>query len=114
MGRDETISPDTSTVDRRPVGNLCILIFREGKATTQGKGHESKPYVGTQVIVGLLYNFTYVKMKGPNKKPLKTNENEKRIFEKNKETMFFWLRSPHGVIIDSLSLLSFWSADLPA
>ena len=30
------------------------------------KGHESTQYVALRVV-GLLYKFTYVKMKGPNK-----------------------------------------------
>ena len=31
------------------------------------KGHESKQYYALWIIVGLFYNITYVKMKGPNK-----------------------------------------------
>ena len=31
------------------------------------KGHESKPYEAVLVIAGLLFNFTTVKMRGPNK-----------------------------------------------
>ena len=31
------------------------------------KGHESKQYYALRIIVGLFYNFTIVKMKGPNK-----------------------------------------------
>ena len=42
------------------------------KAIILVEGHESKQYVALRVIVGLLYNFTIVKMKGPNK-TLRTN-----------------------------------------
>ena len=34
---------------------------------TKAKEHEFKPYKALLVIIGLLFNFTIVKMKGPNK-----------------------------------------------
>ena len=37
------------------------------KAIILVKGHESKQYVALHVIVGLLYKYTIVKMKGLNK-----------------------------------------------
>ena len=40
----------------------------------QVKGHEPKQYYALWFIAGLLYNFTSVKMKGPNK-TFRTNEN---------------------------------------
>ena len=56
-----------------------------GKALTLVKGHESKPYAALWVIVGLLYNFTNVKMIGPNK-PLK-----KKLLPKNFLFTSFWI-----------------------
>ena len=49
--------------------NFSAVVFIP---ITRVKGHEPKLYEALWVIVGLFFNFTIVKKKGP-KKPLKKN-----------------------------------------
>ena len=46
---------------------MSVTFEMSGVAIIIVKGHESKQYNALCVIVGLFYNFTIVKMKGPNK-----------------------------------------------
>ena len=50
---------------------------------TSIKGKESTPYEALLVIAGLLFNFTIVKMRGPNKYDLKTLNLKIFIYVKN-------------------------------
>ena len=49
------------------MAKFLILNYILGIAIILVKGHESKQYYALRIIVGLFYNFTIVKMKGPNK-----------------------------------------------
>ena len=47
--------------------NITCNYGRWGIAITKAKGHEPIMYEALLVIVGLFFNFTFVRMKGPNK-----------------------------------------------
>ena len=55
-------------------------------AIIQVRGHESKQYYALWFIAGLLYNFTPVKMKGPNKTLEQTKNNNWKKLKTKLET----------------------------
>ena len=46
---------------------LTCIQFIQGKAIARVKGHELTSYETSLVVVGLLFKFTTVELRGPNK-----------------------------------------------